>query len=105
MKDLSNGFEVTKARGCGLTEVPLTGQLIGRDTELAQILSDLSDFGKNRRKHVIQTAAPPGCGKSAFLTKISETIFDNSFDRFKIPPTETQKKRKKKRKKTPTKLV
>ena len=105
LKILSTDFDVAEARGCRLTEAPLTGELIGRDIELAHILNDLSDCGEDRRRHVIQTAAPPGCGKSAFLTKISEIIFSNSFDPFKSPPTAKQKKRKNKPKRKPPKLV
>lgn len=82
LKGLSADFDINDACGCSLTTEPVTGRLIGRETELTQILGILSDtLGEDSRYPVIQMTAPPGSGKSATLQELARIFLDQTEDR------------------------
>lgn len=74
---LSENFNINKVGIAKLTDPPLSGQLISRRDELGIIIQNLCKRNVDSR-HVIQTAAPPGYGKSALLTKLAETIMSHT---------------------------
>ena len=80
LNDVSADFKINDACGCTLTSEPVTGKLLGRETELRQILSHLS-ASKKHRWPVIQTAAPPASGKSALLQELARIFLDQTEDR------------------------
>ena len=72
LKDLSSDFNMNDACGCSLTTEPVTGELIGRQTELTKMLDLLAiTLPQDARYPVIQMAAPSGSGKSATLQELA----------------------------------
>ena len=68
LKDSSADFDINDVCGCSLATEPVTGELVGRQTELKEILDRLSvTLPKESRYPVIQMTTPPGSGKSFLL--------------------------------------
>ena len=79
LKALSTDFDIDKVQGCGLTTEPVSDQLIGRQVELREILDILTaNLSEGSRYPVIQMAAPPGSGKSAFLAELTRIFLDQT---------------------------
>ena len=82
LKDSSADFDINDVCGCSLATEPVTGELVGRQTELKEILDRLSvTLPKESRYPVIQMAAPPGSGKSAMLKELARIFLDQTEDR------------------------
>ena len=76
---LSTGFDISDHLGCSFTTEPVSGELIGRKVELQEVLDLLSvNLSEGSRYPVIQMAAPPGSGKSAFLTELARIFLDQT---------------------------
>ena len=73
---ITAGVELQQVCGCALTEPPIMGKLLGRETEIINILKALSITRATRKSYSVQTAAPPGAGKSALLQHLVKIFLD-----------------------------
>ena len=75
---ITDGVDFQHVCGCALTEPPVTGKLLARDSEIKNVFIALSKTRATRKAYSIQTAAPPGAGKSALLQELAKIFLDPS---------------------------
>ena len=75
-KKITDGVDFQQVRGCALTEPPITGELLSRESEIRNVFTALSRTRVTRKAYGIRTVAPPGAGKSALLQELVKIFLD-----------------------------